>query len=134
MLTLYYTPGTCALAVRIARPEEAAAPPGWCAWTSRQASSARQSTWPSTLAGGARSWSRPQGTPDRNARPAGVCGQTFQAGLAPADPYGFARLQGVSQRYLASTVHVARPPPPRQPLGRQARGPGRHAAQRCRRT
>ena len=112
MLTLYYTPGTCALAVRIAL-EEAAAPHQLV----RVDFAAGQQRTPEYLAinpkGRVPALVTPQGTLTETPALLAYVAQAFpQAGLAPADPYGFARLQEFHS-YLASTVHVAHAHRPR---------------------
>ena len=106
MTTFYYAPGTCALAVRIAL-EEAQLP-----YTlERLDFASAQQRSPEYLA------INPQGrvpalvtqegviteTPALLAYVAQICPQ---AQLAPATPFGFARMQELNS-YLASTVHVA---------------------------
>ena len=112
MLTLYYTPGTCALAVRIAL-EEAAAPHHLV----RVDFAAGQQRTPEYLAinpkGRVPALVTPQGTLTETPALLAYVAQAFpQAGLAPADPYGFARMQEFHS-YLASTVHVAHAHRPR---------------------
>ena len=112
MLTLYYTPGTCALAVRIAL-EEAAAPHQLV----RVDFAAGQQRTPEYLAinpkGRVPALVTPQGTLTETPALLAYVAQAFpQAGLAPADPYGFARMQEFHS-YLASTVHVAHAHRPR---------------------
>ena len=111
-LTLYYAPGTCAQAVRIAL-EEAQAPytPVRMDFTSQQQRS------PEYLA------INPKGRVPALVTEHGVLTETpallayvaqrfVQAGLAPADAFGFARMQEFNS-YLASTVHVAHAHRPR---------------------
>ena len=112
MLTLYCTPGTCALAVRIAL-EEAAAPHQLV----RVDFAAGQQRTPEYLAinpkGRVPALVTPQGTLTETPALLAYVAQAFpQAGLAPADPYGFARMQEFHS-YLASTVHVAHAHRPR---------------------
>ena len=124
MLTLYYTPGTCALAVRIAL-EEAAAPHQLV----RVDFAAGQQRTPEYLAinpkGRVPALATPQGTLTETPALLAYVAQAFpQAGLAPADPYGFARMQEFNN-YLASTVHVAHAHRPR--ASRWADEPASHA-------
>lgn len=111
-LTLYYAPGTCAQAVRIAL-EEAQAPytPVRLDFASQQQRS------PEYLA------INPKGRVPALVTEHGVLTETpallayvaqrfAQAGLAPADAFGFARMQEFNS-YLASTVHVAHAHRPR---------------------
>ena len=113
MLTLYYTPGTCALAVRIAL-EEAAAPHQLV----RVDFAAGQQRTPEYLA------INPKGRVPALVTARGVITETPalllyiaqmypQAGLAPLDdPFALAQLQAVTS-YLCSTVHVAHAHRPR---------------------
>lgn len=111
-LTLYYTPGTCAQAVRIAL-EEANAPHTLV----RVDFAAGQQRTPEYLA------VNPKGRVPALVTPHGILtetpallayvAQSFpEARLAPADAHGFARLQEFHS-YLASTVHVAHAHRPR---------------------
>lgn len=111
-LTLYYAPGTCAQAVRIAL-EEAQAP-----YTPvRMDFASQQQRSPEYLA------INPKGRVPALVTEHGVLTETpallayvaqrfAQAGLAPADAFGFARMQEFNS-YLASTVHVAHAHRPR---------------------
>lgn len=111
-LTLYYAPGTCAQAVRIAL-EEAQAP-----YTPvRMDFASQQQRSPKYLA------INPKGRVPALVTEHGVLTETpallayvaqrfVQAGLAPADAFGFARMQEFNS-YLASTVHVAHAHRPR---------------------
>lgn len=111
-LTLYYAPGTCAQAVRIAL-EEAQAP-----YTPvRMDFASQQQRSPGYLA------INPKGRVPALVTEHGVLTETpallayvaqrfAQAGLAPADAFGFARMQEFNS-YLASTVHVAHAHRPR---------------------
>ena len=111
-LTLYYAPGTCAQAVRIAL-EEAQAP-----YTPvRMDFASQQQRSPEYLA------INPKGRVPALVTEHGVLTETpallayvaqrfVQAGLAPADAFGFARMQEFNS-YLASTVHVAHAHRPR---------------------
>ncbi|QKD42360.1 glutathione S-transferase family protein [Alicycliphilus denitrificans] len=111
-LTLYYAPGTCAQAVRIAL-EEAQAP-----YTPvRMDFATQQQRSPEYLA------INPKGRVPALVTEHGVLTETpallayvaqrfVQAGLAPADAFGFARMQEFNS-YLASTVHVAHAHRPR---------------------
>ena len=111
-LTLYYAPGTCALAVRIAL-EEAGAP----YQLHLLDFAARQQQSADYLA------VNPKGRVPALATEAGVLTETpallayvaqrFPAAqLAPTDAFGFARMQEL-HGYLASTVHVAHAHRPR---------------------
>ncbi len=111
-LTLYYAPGTCAQAVRIAL-EEAAAPYR----LERLDFSARQQLSPDYLAvnpkGRVPALATPQGVLTETPALLAYVAQRFpEARLAPADAFGFARMQEVHS-YLASTVHVAHAHRPR---------------------
>jgi glutathione S-transferase len=111
-LTLYYAPGTCAQAVRIAL-EEAQAP-----YTPvRMDFASQQQRSPEYLA------INPKGRVPALVTEHGVLTETpallayvaqrfAQASLAPADAFGFARMQEFNS-YLASTVHVAHAHRPR---------------------
>lgn len=111
-LTLYYAPGTCAQAVRIAL-EEAQAP-----YTPvRMDFASQQQRSPDYLV------INPKGRVPALVTEHGVLTETpallayvaqrfVQAGLAPADAFGFARMQEFNS-YLASTVHVAHAHRPR---------------------
>ena len=111
-LTLYYAPGTCAQAVRIAL-EEAQAP-----YTPvRMDFASQQQRSPEYLA------INPKGRVPALVTEHGVLTETpallayvaqrfAQAGLAPADAFGFALMQEFNS-YLASTVHVAHAHRPR---------------------
>ena len=111
-LTLYYAPGTCAQAVRIAL-EEAQAP-----YTPvRMDFASQQQRSPEYLA------INPKGRVPALVTEHGVLTETpallayvpqrfAQPGLAPADAFGFARMQEFNS-YLASTVHVAHAHRPR---------------------
>jgi len=111
-LTLYYAPGTCALAVRIAL-EEAGAP-----YTlARLDFAAAQQRTPEYLAmnpkGRVPALVTSQGILTETPALLAYVAQSFpQAQLAPADAHGFARLQEFHS-YLASTVHVAHAHRPR---------------------
>ncbi|WP_311223374.1 MULTISPECIES: glutathione S-transferase family protein [unclassified Acidovorax] len=124
-LTLYFAPGTCALAVRIAL-EEAQAP----YQLQRVDFSARQQQSAEYLA------INPKGRVPVLVTEEGVLTETpallayiaqrFPAArLAPTDAFGFARMQEVHS-YLASTVHVAHAHRPR--AGRWADEPEAIAA------
>jgi glutathione S-transferase len=111
-LTLYYTPGTCAQAVRIAL-EEAGAPYQLV----RVDFAAGQQRTPEYLAinpkGRVPALVTPQGTLTETPALLAYVAQSFpQAHLASTDAYGFARLQEVHS-YLASTVHIAHAHRPR---------------------
>ena len=111
-LTLYYTPGTCAQAVRIAL-EEAGAPHQLV----RVNFAAGQQRTPEYLAinpkGRVPALVTPQGTLTETPALLAYVAQSFpEAQLAPTDAYGFARLQEVHS-YLASTVHIAHAHRPR---------------------
>lgn len=111
-LTLYYTPGTCAQAVRIAL-EEAGAPYELV----RVDFAAAQQRTPEYLA------VNPKGRVPALATAHGILtetpallayvAQSFpEARLAPTDAHGFARVQEFHS-YLASTVHIAHAHRPR---------------------
>ena len=111
-LTLYYTPGTCALAVRIALHEAEADHT-----LVRVDFAAAQQRTPEYLA------VNPKGRVPALVTEHGILtetpallayvAQSFpDARLAPADAYGFARMQELHS-YLASTVHVAHAHRPR---------------------
>ena len=111
-LTLYYTPGTCAQAVRIAL-EEARAPYE----LARVDFAAGQQRTPEYLAvnpkGRVPALVTPHGTLTETPALLAYVAQSFpEAHLAPADAYGFARLQEFNS-YLASTVHIAHAHRPR---------------------
>ena len=112
LLTLYYTPGTCAQAVRIAL-EEARAPYE----LARVDFAAGQQRTPEYLAinpkGRVPALVTPHGTLTETPALLAYVAQSFpEAHLAPADAYGFARLQEFNS-YLASTVHIAHAHRPR---------------------
>ena len=111
-LTLYYTPGTCAQAVRIALEEAQAAHQ-----LVRVDFAAAQQRTPEYLAvnpkGRVPALVTPQGTLTETPALLAYVAQSFPtAQLAPADAYGFARLQEFHS-YLASTVHIAHAHRPR---------------------
>ena len=111
-LTLYYTPGTCAQAVRIAL-EEAGAPYDLV----RVDFSAGQQRTPEYLAvnpkGRVPALATPHGTLTETPALLAYVAQSFpETRLAPADAYGFARMQEFHS-YLASTVHIAHAHRPR---------------------
>ena len=111
-LTLYYTPGTCAQAVRIAL-EEASAPYELV----RVDFAAAQQRTPEYLAvnpkGRVPALATPHGTLTETPALLAYVAQSFpEARLAPADPHGFARMQEFHS-YLASTVHIAHAHRPR---------------------
>lgn len=111
-LTLYYTPGTCAQAVRIAL-EEAGAPYELI----RVDFAAGQQRTPEYLAvnpkGRVPALATPHGTLTETPALLAYVAQSFpEARLAPTDAYGFARLQEFHS-YLASTVHIAHAHRPR---------------------
>ena len=111
-LTLYYTPGTCAQAVRIAL-EEAGAPYDLV----RVDFAAGQQRTPEYLAvnpkGRVPALATPQGTLTETPALLAYVAQSFPAArLAPADAHGFARMQEFHS-YLASTVHIAHAHRPR---------------------
>jgi len=111
-LTLYYAPGTCAQAVRIALEEAGAA------YTPVRLdfASAQQRT-PEYLAvnpkGRVPALVTEHGTLTETPALLAYVAQRFsEARLAPADAFGFARMQEIHS-YLASTVHVAHAHRPR---------------------
>jgi glutathione S-transferase len=111
-LTLYYTPGTCAQAVRIAL-EEASAPHQLV----RVDFATAQQRTPEYLAinpkGRVPALVTPHGTLTETTALLAYVAQSFpQAHLAPTDAHGFARMQEFHS-YLASTVHVAHAHRPR---------------------
>ena len=111
-LTLYYTPGTCAQAVRIALEEAGAAYE-----LVRVDFAAGQQRTPEYLAvnpkGRVPALATPQGTLTETPALLAYVAQSFpEARLAPADAHGFARLQEFHS-YLASTVHIAHAHRPR---------------------
>ncbi|WP_312301462.1 glutathione S-transferase family protein [Diaphorobacter nitroreducens] len=111
-LTLYFTPGTCAQAVRIAL-EEAQAPYTLV----RVDFASQQQRSPGYLAvnpkGRVPALVTEHGTLTETPALLAYVAQRFaDARLAPADPFGFARLQEFHS-YLASTVHIAHAHRPR---------------------
>ena len=123
-LTLYYTPGTCALAVHIALHEAQANHE-----LVRLDFAAQQQRSPEYLA------VNPKGRVPALVTEHGVLTETpallayvaqrfAQAQLAPLDPFAFARMQEFNN-YLASTVHVAHAHRPR--ASRWADEPASHA-------
>lgn len=111
-LTLYYTPGTCAQAVRIALEEAQAAHQ-----LVRVDFAAAQQRTPEYLAvnpkGRVPALVTPQGTLTETPALLAYVAQSFPAAqLAPTDAYGLARLQEFHS-YLASTVHIAHAHRPR---------------------
>ncbi|AOG23121.1 glutathione S-transferase family protein [Acidovorax sp. RAC01] len=111
-LTLYYTPGTCALAVRIALHEAGADHE-----LVRVDFAAGQQRTPEYLAvnpkGRVPALVTSQGILTETPALLAYVAQSFpQAQLAPADAYGLARMQELHS-YLASTVHVAHAHRPR---------------------
>ena len=111
-LTLYYTPGTCAQAVRIALHEAGAAHQ-----LVRVDFAAGQQRTPEYLAvnpkGRVSALVTEHGTLTETPALLAYVAQRFpQARLAPADAFGFARMQEVHS-YLASTVHIAHAHRPR---------------------
>lgn len=111
-LTLYFTPGTCAQAVRIAL-EEAQAPYTLV----RVDFASQQQRSPEYLAvnpkGRVPALVTEHGTLTETPALLAYVAQRFaDARLAPADPFGFARLQEFHS-YLASTVHIAHAHRPR---------------------
>lgn len=111
-LTLYFTPGTCAQAVRIAL-EEAQAPYTLV----RVDFASQQQCSPEYLAvnpkGRVPALVTEHGTLTETPALLAYVAQRFaDARLAPADPFGFARLQEFHS-YLASTVHIAHAHRPR---------------------
>ena len=111
-LTLYFTPGTCAQAVRIAL-EEAQAPYTLV----RVDFASQQQRSPEYLAvnpkGRVPALVTEHGTLTETPALLAYVAQRFaDARLAPADPFGFARMQEFHS-YLASTVHIAHTHRPR---------------------
>lgn len=111
-LTLYYTPGTCAQAVRIALEEAGAE-----YQLVRVDFAAGQQRTPEYLAvnpkGRVPALVTPHGTLTETSALLAYIAQCFTAAqLAPADAHGFARMQEFHS-YLASTVHVAHAHRPR---------------------
>lgn len=111
-LTLYYTPGTCAQAVRIALEEAGAAH-----HLERVNFAASQQRTPEYLAvnpkGRVPALVTPHGTLTETPALLAYVAQSFPAAqLAPTDAHGFARLQEFHS-YLASTVHIAHAHHPR---------------------
>jgi len=111
-LTLYYTPGTCAQAVRIALHEAGAEHQ-----LVRVDFAAGQQRTPEYLAvnpkGRVPALATEHGTLTETPALLAYVAQRFpQARLAPADAFGFARMQEVHS-YLASTVHIAHAHRPR---------------------
>lgn len=111
-LTLYFTPGTCAQAVRIAL-EEAQTPYTLV----RVDFASQQQRSPEYLAvnpkGRVPALVTEHGTlTETPALLAYVAHRFADARLAPADPFGFARMQEFHS-YLASTVHIAHAHRPR---------------------
>lgn len=111
-LTLYYTPGTCAQAVRIAL-HEAGAPHQ----AVRIDFASNQQRSPDYLAinpkGRVPALVTEQGVLTETPALLAYVAQRFpQAQLAPTDPFGFARMQELHS-YLASTVHIAHAHRPR---------------------
>ena len=111
-LTLYYTPGTCAQAVRIALHEAGAEHQ-----LVRVDFAAGQQRAPEYLAvnpkGRVPALVTEHGTLTETPALLAYVAQRFpQARLAPADAFGFARMQEVHS-YLASTVHIAHAHRPR---------------------
>lgn len=111
-LTLYFTPGTCAQAVRIAL-EEAQAPYTLV----RVDFASQQQRSPEYLAvnpkGRVPALVTEHGTLTETPALLTYVAQRFaDARLAPADPFGFARMQEFHS-YLASTVHIAHAHRPR---------------------
>lgn len=111
-LTLYFTPGTCAQAVRIAL-EEAQAPYTLV----RVDFASQQQRSPEYFAvnpkGRVPALVTEHGTLTETPALLAYVAQRFaDARLAPADPFGFARLQEFHS-YLASTVHIAHAHRPR---------------------
>ena len=111
-LTLYYTPGTCAQAVRIAL-EEAGAPHQLV----QVDFAAAQQRAPEYLAvnpkGRVPALVTPHGTLTETPALLAYVAQSFpEARLAPTDAHGFARMQEFHS-YLASTVHIAHAHRPR---------------------
>ncbi|MFN7152140.1 MAG: glutathione S-transferase family protein [Acidovorax sp.] len=111
-LTLYYTPGTCAQAVRIALEEAGAAHE-----LVRVDFAAGQQRTPEYLAinpkGRVPALVTPHGTLTETSALLAYVAQSFpEAHLAPTDAHGFARMQEFHS-YLASTVHIAHAHRPR---------------------
>ncbi len=111
-LTLYYTPGTCAQAVRIALEEAGAE-----YQLVRVDFAAGQQRTPEYLAvnpkGRVPALVTPHGTLTETSALLAYIAQCFTAAqLAPADAHGFARMQEFHS-YLATTVHVAHAHRPR---------------------
>lgn len=111
-LTLYYAPGTCAQAVRIAL-EEAQAPHALV----RVDFASQQQRTPEYLAvnpkGRVPALVTEQGTLTETPALLVYVAQRFaQANLAPTDAFGLARMQEFNS-YLASTVHIAHAHRPR---------------------
>ena len=111
-LTLYYAPGTCAQAVRIAL-EEARAPHELV----RVDFASQQQRTPAYLAvnpkGRVPALVTEQGTLTETPALLVYVAQRFaQANLAPTDAFGLARMQEFNS-YLASTVHIAHAHRPR---------------------
>lgn len=111
-LTFYYAPGTCAQAVRIAL-EEAQAPYQLI----RVDFASQQQRSPEYLAvnpkGRVPALVTEEGTLTETLALLAYVAQRFpEARLAPADAFGFARLQEFNS-YLASTVHIAHAHRPR---------------------
>ena len=124
-LTLYFAPGTCAQAARIAL-EEAQAP-----YTlARVDFASQQQRSPGYLAinpkGRVPALATEHGTLTETPALLAYVAQRFpEARLAPTDAFGFARMQEFNS-YLASTVHVAHAHRPR--AARWADEPEAHAA------
>lgn len=111
-LTLYFTPGTCAQAVRIAL-EEAQAPYALIRvdFANQQQRSAEYLAV--NPKGRVPALVTEHGTLTETSALLAYVAQRFpEAGLAPTDPFGFARLQEFHS-YLASTVHIAHAHRPR---------------------
>ncbi len=111
-LTLYYAPGTCAQAVRIALNEA-----GADHTLARMDFKAQQQRTPEYLAinpkGRVPALVTEQGVLTETPALLAYVAQRFpDARLAPTDPHGFARMQEFNS-YLASTVHVAHAHRPR---------------------
>lgn len=111
-LTLYYTPGTCAQAVRIALHEAGAEHQ-----LVRVDFAAGQQRTPEYLAvnpkGRVPALATEHGTLTETPALLAYVAQRFpEARLAPTDAYGFARMQEFHS-YLASTVHIAHAHRPR---------------------
>ncbi len=128
MLTLYYTRAPvrwpCASPWKRPLPRTS-----WCAWTLQQASSARQSTWPSTPRARVPALATPQGTLTETPALLAYVAQAFPQAGPPCRRLRLCAHAGVSQLPRLHRARGPRPPPSRQPLGRRARGPGRHATQ-----